>query len=161
MKTHRLTVFLALPNETTISAVKEQVLSAFTDDVFKGIQDVPNVSALDDFVLSREVVERGQGTSSHDILTDNQKLKDVVGNWAVLFVQFKDDSGARNDSLHQFIRPSSICPGNIRPIEVTIPSLADDDEDYGTLHVGSDPVMDIDEAFEQSGVGKGKRRAVN
>jgi len=62
---------------------------------------------------------------------------------------------------YQFIRPSFICPGNIRPIEVTIPSLADDDEDYGTLHVGSDPVMDIDEAFEQSGVGKGKRRAVN
>ena len=34
--------------------VKEQVLSAFSDDVFQGIRDVPNVAGLDDFVLSRE-----------------------------------------------------------------------------------------------------------
>jgi len=143
VKTHKLTVFIALPNETPISVVKEQVLSAFTDDVFKGIHDVPNVSDLDDFVLSREVVERGHGTSSYDVLTDSQKLKDVVGNWAVLFVQFKDDSG------------------KIRPVEVTIPSLADEEEDYGTLNVGSDPAMVIEDAFEESSVGKGKRRAVN
>ena len=74
--------------------VKEQVLSAFSDDVFKGIRDVPSVAGLDDFVLSREVVEMGQ-SASYDVLSNDQMLRDVVGNWAVLFVQFKDASGAR------------------------------------------------------------------
>ncbi|KAI9513242.1 hypothetical protein F5148DRAFT_944967, partial [Russula earlei] len=110
VKTHKSTVFLALPNETTISAVKEQVLSAFTDDVFKGIHDVPKVSGLDDFVLSREAAERGQGTSSYEVLTNDQMLRDIAGNWVVLYVQFMDNSG------------------RIRPVEVTIPSLADEDD---------------------------------
>jgi hypothetical protein len=99
VKTHKLTVFLALPNETAISAVKEQVLSAFLDDVFKGIHDVPKISGSGAFVLSQEVMERGQDTASYEVLTDNQLLRDVVGDWAVLFIQFKDDSGARNISL--------------------------------------------------------------
>jgi hypothetical protein len=76
--------------------VKEQVLSAFLDDIFKGIHDVPKILSLDDFVLSREIMERGRDTNSYEVLTDGQLLKDVVGNWAVLFVQFKDASGARD-----------------------------------------------------------------
>ena len=100
-------MFLALPNETAISVVKEQVLSAFSDDVFKGIHDVPKISGLDDFVLSREVMERGQDTTSYEILTDDQLLRDFAGNWAVLFIQFKDDSGARNITVSgQFTGPS-------------------------------------------------------
>jgi hypothetical protein len=107
VKTHKLTVFLALPNETAISVVKEQVLSAFLDDVFKGIHEVPKISDLDDFVLSREVMERGQDTTSYEVLTDNQLLRDLVGNWTVLFIQFKDDSGARNITVSdQFTGPS-------------------------------------------------------
>lgn len=109
VKTHKLTVFLALPNETAISAVKEQVLSAFLDDVFGGIDDVPKISSLDDFVLSREVIKRGIDTTSYEVLTDDQLLKNVVGNWAVLFVQFKDDSGARDVTVSsQFTGPSFI-----------------------------------------------------
>ena len=100
-------MFLALPNETAISVVKEQVLSAFSDDIFKGIHDVPKISGLDDFVLSREVMERGQDTTSYEILTDDQLLRDFAGNWAVLFIQFKDDSGARNITVSdQFTGPS-------------------------------------------------------
>jgi hypothetical protein len=107
IKTHKLTVFLALPNETAISVVKEQVLSAFLDDVFKGIHDVPKISGLDDFALSREVMERGKDTTSYEVLTDDQLLRDVVGNWAVLFIQFKNDSGARNITVSdQFTGPS-------------------------------------------------------
>ena len=71
-------------------------MSAFSDDVFKSIRDVPSVTGLDDFVLSREVIERGQQRASYEVLTNDQLLRDVVGNWAVLFVQFKDDSGARD-----------------------------------------------------------------
>ncbi|KAF8505918.1 hypothetical protein F5888DRAFT_484729 [Russula emetica] len=144
VKTHKLTVFLALPCGTTISVVKEQVLSAFLDDVFKAIHDVPQISGLDDFVLSREVTERGKDTTSYEVLTDDQVLKNVVGNWAVLFVQFKDDSG------------------RIQPVEVTIPSLVDDeDEVSGTPGAVDDLAMDLDETAEESSVRKGKRKAVD
>jgi hypothetical protein len=85
-----------LSNEASISEVKEQVLSAFGDDVFKGIQDVPRIMSLDDFVLSREVQDRASGTTSYEPLTDDQLLRDVVGSWAVLFIQFKDESGVHN-----------------------------------------------------------------
>ena len=87
--------------------VKEQVLSAFLDDVFKAIHDVPKVSDLDDFVLSREVTEKGKDSTSYEVLTDNQALKDIVGNWAVLFVQFKDDSGARDVTVFDQFTGSS------------------------------------------------------
>jgi len=143
VKTHKLTIFLALPNETTISVVKEQVLSAFSDDVFQGIRDVPSVAGLDGFVLSREVVERRQ-SASYEVLSNDQMLRDVVGNWAVLFVQFKDDSG------------------RIQPVEVTIPSLTDDDDEVSaTPNGGTDLAMEIDDTFEESSVRKGKRKAVN
>ena len=81
---------------TAISAVKEQVLSAFSDDVFKGIRGVPSILDVDDFVLSREVMERGRGTSSYEVLTDDLLLRDIVSDWAVLFIQFKNESGAYN-----------------------------------------------------------------
>jgi hypothetical protein len=95
VKTHKLTIFLALPNVTAISTVKEQVLSAFSDDVFKGIRGVPSIRDVGDFVLSREVMERGRGTS-YEVLTDNQLLREIVSDWAVLFIQFKNESGASN-----------------------------------------------------------------
>lgn len=124
--------------------VKEQVLSAFLDDVFKGIHDVPQISGLDDFVLSREVTERGKDTTSYEILTDDEVLKNVVGNWAVLFVQFKDDSG------------------QIQPVEVTIPPLMDDEDEVScTPGAVDDLPMDLDETLEESSIRKGKRKAVD
>lgn len=143
--------------------VKEQVLSAFLDDIFKGIHDVPKIYGLDDFVLSREVMERGQDTTSYEVLTDDQLLKDVMGSWAVLFVQFKDDSGARGVTVSdQFTGPSFISPGRIRPVEVTIPSLMDDDDEVsGTSGAINELAMDLDETFEESSVRKGKRKALD
>ncbi|KAH9049630.1 hypothetical protein EDB84DRAFT_1452358 [Lactarius hengduanensis] len=144
VKTHKLTIFLSLPNVTPISTVKEQVLSAFSDDVFKGIRGLPSILDAEDFVLSREVVERGRATASYEVLTDDQLLRDAVGDWAVLFIQFKNESG------------------EIQPVEVTIPSLAEDDDDVsGMTSAGIDLAMDIDETPEESSVRKGKRKAVD
>ncbi|KAH9045252.1 hypothetical protein EDB85DRAFT_12115 [Lactarius pseudohatsudake] len=144
VKTHKLTIFLSLPNVTPISTVKEQVLSAFSDDVFKGIRGVPSILDAEDFVLSREVMERGRATASYEVLTDDQLLRDVVGDWVVLFIQFKNESG------------------EIQPVEVTIPSLAEDDDDVsGMTSAGIDLAMDIDETPEESSVRKGKRKAVD
>ncbi|KAI0307019.1 hypothetical protein B0F90DRAFT_1684426, partial [Multifurca ochricompacta] len=132
VKTHKLTVFLALPNETAISVVKEQVLSAFSDDVLRGIHDLPNICSLE---ISRK------GISSYEVLTDDQLLRDVAGNWTILFIQFKDASG------------------QIQPVEVIIPSLTDDDEDVsGSQSASVDPVMDVDETFERVALERVKGR---
>lgn len=163
VKTHKLTIFLSLPNVTAISAVKEQVISAFSDDVFKGIRGVPTIRNAGDFVLSREVVERGRGTASYEVLTDDQFLRDVVGDWTVLFIQFKNESGAYN--LYLSVRRRGkylIILGEIQPVDVTIPSLADDDDDVsGMTSAGIDLAMDVDETPEESSVRKGKRKAVD
>ena len=142
--------------------VKEHVLSAFSDDVSKGIRDVPNVVGLDDFVLSREVIERGQ-SASYEVLTNDQLLRDVVGNWAVLFIQFKDDSGARNVTVSDpFTGQCFVSTGRIQPVQVTIPSLTDDDDEMsGTPIAGIDLAMDMDDTIEESSVRRGKRRVVD
>jgi hypothetical protein len=139
-------------------------LSALSDEVFKCIRDVPRVTGLDDFVLSREVIERGQQHASYEVLADDQLLRDVVGNWAVLFVQFKDDSGARDVTVSDpFTGPIFLAsPGSLQPVEVSIPSLTDDeDEVSATPSAGIDLAMDIDDAFEGSSVRKGKRKIVD
>jgi len=139
-------------------------LSAFSDDVFRSIRGVPSVTGLDDFVLSREVIERGQQHASYEVLTNDQLLRDVVGNWAVLFVQFKDDSGAPDVTVSDpFTGPSFFAsPGSLQPVEVSIPSLTDDeDEVSATPGAGIDLAMDIDDAFERSSVRKGKRKIVD
>jgi len=83
-------------------------------------------------------------SASYDVLSNDQMLRDVVSNWAVLFVQFKDDSG------------------RIQPVEVTIPSLTDDDDELSaTPNGGIDLAMEIDDTFEESSVRKGKRKAVD
>ena len=52
--------------------------------------------------------------------------------------------------------------GEIQPVEVTIPSLAEDDDDVsGMANGGIDAAMDIDETPEESSVRKGKRKAVD
>jgi hypothetical protein len=160
VKTHTLTVFLSLPNETSILVVKEQVLSAFKDDVFKGIHNVPRIMSLDDFVLSREVQDRGNGTTSYEALTNDRLLRDVVGNWAVLFIQFKDESGAHNVTVSGQISETSSISGEMQPVEVTIPSIDDDDVPC-TPSAGIESAMNIDGSFEESSVRKGKRKALD
>ena len=55
-----------------------------------------------------------------------------------------------------------VSPGRIQPVEVTIPSLTDDDDEFSTTpNGGTDLAMEIDDAFEESSVRKGKRKAVD
>jgi hypothetical protein len=51
--------------------------------------------------------------------------------------------------------------GEIQPVEVTIPSLAEEDDDVSGMANGIDAAMDIDETPEESSVRKGKRKAVD
>lgn len=55
-----------------------------------------------------------------------------------------------------------VFPGRIQPVEVTIPSLTDDDDELSaTPNGGIDLAMEIDDTFEESSVRKGKRKAVD
>ncbi|KAA1466613.1 hypothetical protein DENSPDRAFT_831474 [Dentipellis sp. KUC8613] len=134
VKTHKVTVFLSLPNTTPIATVKDETLSALSADVAQGL-DFPSVSSTDDFVISKEVKENKRPTGKYQQLDDDQLLKDVASNWEVLFVQFKDPSGS------------------ILPVTVSIPSLTDDGEEEPEADNG----MDVDVPTETDR--KGKRKA--
>jgi hypothetical protein len=50
----------------------------------------------------------------------------------------------------------------MRPVEVTRPSLIDDDDDMPcSLPAGIDSTMEIDGTLEESSVRKGKRKAMD
>ncbi|KAH9961408.1 hypothetical protein BJV74DRAFT_871826 [Russula compacta] len=83
-----------------------------------------------------------RSATSYEILTDDQVLRDVMVS-------------------DHFIGPSFIPPGKIQPVEVTIPSITDDEEVVGTPSARIDLEMDMDKPFEESSVRKGKRKAVD
>jgi hypothetical protein len=69
---------------------------------------------------------------------------------------------SQSQSTLRSIHWTFISLGKIRPVEVTIPSLMDDDDEVsGTPGTGNELAMDIDETFEESSVRKGKRKAVD
>ncbi|TFY54334.1 hypothetical protein EVG20_g9747 [Dentipellis fragilis] len=136
VKTHKVTVFLSLPNTTPIATVKDETLSALSADVAQGL-DFPSIQSTDDFVISKEVKENKRSTGKYQQLDDGQLLRDVASNWEVLFVQFKDPSG------------------NILPVTVSIPSITDDGEEEAPPE--SDNGMDVDAPTESDR--KGKRKA--
>ncbi|KAI0321958.1 hypothetical protein OF83DRAFT_106763 [Amylostereum chailletii] len=138
VKTHRITVFLTFPNTATVAEVKEEVLSALVADISQGFT-LPKTSTVDDFALTRGIQGKGHVPGQYDLLDDEQVLKDVVSNWEILFVRFKDISG------------------ELLPVEVTIPSL-EDDQDSNTANINAE--MEIDMS-EESSVRKGKRKAVS
>ncbi|KAI0053748.1 hypothetical protein FA95DRAFT_1552250 [Auriscalpium vulgare] len=137
VKTHKLTVFCTFPSSTTLGPVKEEVFSALTDGVAQRVE-FPTVSSLDDFVLARELKEKGQGTGRYEALRDSQVLKDVANNWDVLYIQFKSQDG------------------ELLPIEVTLPSLNDDDEEE-SIPIEYPEEMDL--APDAGSSRKGKRKA--
>ncbi|THH13798.1 hypothetical protein EW146_g6461 [Bondarzewia mesenterica] len=138
IKTNKLTVFLSLPSATRIPSVKTDVLSALNAHVSQGLA-TQEVTSVDDFVLAREVKERGRVVPGrYEMLEEDRALKEVVSNWDAIFIQFKDASG------------------KLLPVEVTIPSLDDPDEPFESK--STLPSDDVSmEYLDPSG--KGKRKA--
>ncbi|KAI0082526.1 hypothetical protein K474DRAFT_1655316 [Panus rudis PR-1116 ss-1] len=125
LKTHKLTVFVTVPNGTLIKALKADVLSALNDPAFTTDTDllpseadlhdpewqVPQVTSTDEFELCRAVKEKGRPTGKYSVLDENSTVKSSLVNWESVFVQFKDEEGA------------------LLPIKVSIPSLDDEEEE--------------------------------
>ncbi|KAH7931324.1 hypothetical protein BV22DRAFT_1077247 [Leucogyrophana mollusca] len=133
VKTHQLTIFLTASQSATIASLKEEVLSALSSDVNE-VEDVPQVSSLDEFELCRAVKDKGKITTQYETLDGSQPVKGVLSNWEVIYLQFRDEAG------------------NLLPVEVSQPSLLDDDEEETRPRAQATPSLD-------SPVGKGKRKA--
>lgn len=102
VKTHKLTIFLTLPNITSLSTVKSDVLSALSAFVAKDVTDIPALyppDSTDAFELAREVKTRQSrgvmmGTGTYERLEDESvKLIDIVSNWDALYIMFRDEDG--------------------------------------------------------------------
>jgi hypothetical protein len=95
VKTHKSTIFLSLPNVTAISAVKEQVFQLSRMMFSRESVGYPAFEMWTTLCY-RERSWKGEGAPRYEVLTDDQLLRDIVGDWAVLFMQFKNESGAYN-----------------------------------------------------------------
>jgi len=151
-KTHKLTILLTTPPNTTIASLKMEVFSALSSDVNQ-VENVPKVTSEKAFEISRAVKDRGKKTLQYEVLERSQTVKDTLTNWEVLFLQFRDRSGK---SIVTSLIPSSTLPlvndcpclypndnfktmfilsllveyvGNLLPVEVTQPSLLDEDDE--------------------------------
>ncbi|KAJ3777357.1 hypothetical protein EV361DRAFT_896470 [Lentinula raphanica] len=122
IRTHKTTLFLTMPPSTSLSALKEQTLSALNSGL--GEEEIPAVESAEDFELCRcrVVKPRDQNAATvpqrkYDVLDEMEStIKDLgLINWEVLYVQFKD--------------------GKERPLEIvaTDPPI-DDDEDEEPQH---------------------------
>jgi len=111
LKTHKVTIFLEAPQSKTVASLKADALSALTSKAGE-TEDIPRVTDVSDFEICHEVKERGRAASSkYHVLEDAQVVQKVVTAWETLFIRFKDENG------------------RLQPVEVTIPSNEDEDEE--------------------------------
>jgi len=113
VRTHKLSIAITSPQEETISKLKEEVISALNALYLHGdrVPQVPIAKTVDDFELCRAVKEKGKPTGDYELLNASGKVKDHLGNWDSIYIQFRDESG------------------DLQPVEVEVPLLVEDDEE--------------------------------
>jgi superfamily I DNA and/or RNA helicase len=92
IKSHKLSIILTAAQTMSISALKEEVLSALQSHPDE-LLDIPEVKTVKDFELSRELKEKGKPTGNYDVLRSSEKVKDNLVNWDTIYIQFLNDSG--------------------------------------------------------------------
>ncbi|KAG1906883.1 uncharacterized protein F5891DRAFT_974726 [Suillus fuscotomentosus] len=118
-KTHQVTIFLTVPQTATIAFLKDEALSALTSRVATEDDSFPHVQSTSDFELARAVKEKEKTRSgvTYEALESNKAVRGLLTNWEVLYFQFRDE-------------------GNLMPVEVTQPSLLDDEEEEPPVNKG-------------------------
>ncbi|KAF8632308.1 hypothetical protein AX15_001932 [Amanita polypyramis BW_CC] len=146
LRTHKLTIFLTLPPNTTIAEVKKEALSAFASDVNQvhaEIDETPSISSVDDFELCRVAREKDRATGmgpSYELLDTRRSLRDYgFTSWETLFFQFKSEDG------------------ELLPVTATIPSV--DDEDVDVHQPPADAMSDDTPSVHTTNKGKRKARS--
>jgi len=72
-----------------------------------------------EFELSRDIKQKGKPVGVYEVLESSQKVKDNLMNWDTVYIQFRDESG------------------KLRPVEVTLPDLVDEDEEPAPVTASS------------------------
>jgi len=72
-----------------------------------------------DFELSRDIKQKGKPAGVYEVLESSQKVKDNLVNWDTVYIQFRDESG------------------KLKPVEVTLPDLVDEDEEPAPVPASS------------------------
>ncbi|KAG1833569.1 hypothetical protein EV424DRAFT_1533043 [Suillus variegatus] len=119
-KTHQVTIFLTVPQTATIAFLKDEALSALTSRVATEDDSFPHVQSTSDFELARAVKEKEKNRSgvTYEALESNKAVRGLLTNWEVLYFQFRDEEG------------------NLMPVEVSQPSLLDDEEEEPPVNKG-------------------------
>ncbi|KAG2155103.1 uncharacterized protein EDB93DRAFT_135229 [Suillus bovinus] len=119
-KTHQVTIFLTVPQSATIAFLKDEALSALTSRVATEDDSFPHIQSTDDFELARGVKEKDKNKSgvTYEALEANKAVRGLLTNWEVLYFQFRDEEG------------------NLIPVEVSQPSLLDDEEEEPPMNKG-------------------------
>ncbi|KAF6748960.1 hypothetical protein DFP72DRAFT_552217 [Ephemerocybe angulata] len=141
LKTHRITIALSgVSPTTTISQLKREALEALnaevSEDLLLLISPSPSnllvLESTNDFHICSQDKERGKPTGTYTVLDPGRQVREFgLPAWETLFIQF--------------INPETRAP---LPVDVTLPSIDDDDESVAPPL--SEPTDDK---------GKGKRRA--
>ncbi|KAF7335331.1 MFS sugar [Mycena sanguinolenta] len=134
-----LTILTTVAPTISVAALKDEVLSALSDDV-NTVEDVPHPKEVRDFELCKAVKDRGKLTGEYLPLDDYKAtLRDAgVMNWEALFVQFRD--------------PDS---GELRPVEF-VPF--EDDDDGATAQFAAEPAP-APAVVAEASTSRGKRKA--
>ncbi|KAG2156375.1 hypothetical protein DEU56DRAFT_766782 [Suillus clintonianus] len=119
-KTHQVTIFLTVPQSATIALLKDEALSALTSRVAIEDENFPRVSSTSDFELAHAVKEKEKSKSgvTYEALEAEKAIRGLLSNWEILYFQFRDEDG------------------NLMPVEVSQPSLVDDDEEEPPMNKG-------------------------
>ncbi|KAG8919746.1 hypothetical protein FRC02_001412, partial [Tulasnella sp. 418] len=98
IKTHKLTIFIQSPQKSTLSELKEKVLSALQQFAKEGANEgIPMVDSADDF----EICQRKSGANQpkYTILetggaaADTTIKKAQLKGWEPLFLRFRNEDG--------------------------------------------------------------------
>lgn len=122
----------------------------------EGDAEVPRVESMEDFELCRIVKDKWKSNAasssstpvSYETLGPSTSIKGLLNNWETLYVQFRDEDGLFPLSSNNFCSPS---PGNLLPVEVSQPSLVDEEDE--------EPRRAQPPPESPAAVGKGKRKA--
>lgn len=142
VKTHQVTVFLTVPHSATIAMLKDEALSALTSRVATQDESLPHVNSTSEFELARAVKEKEKSRSgvTYEVLEPDKSIRSLLANWEVLYFQFRDEESESTTCCLAFLVVLQLdlngCQGNLMPVEVSQPSLIDDEEDEPPVNKG-------------------------
>jgi len=102
VKTHKLSILIQVPHNSTLAPLKSSVLSAleqFAESDSPDLADIPKVSHEGEFEL---VKSEGAGNVRYVEVDGKKTMKEQrIATWTTLFIRFRDDSGNLQDVVVQ------------------------------------------------------------